>query len=108
MFTHLEDYCDPLNWYPMSKRAHHVIHRRFCNPKPWFTLVAKHYQHGAWFTFLTMDVQDMYRPFDEIYPKGLPTFNERWTDQADKMGLSLKIFENFEVAPLEQILRKCR
>lgn len=73
IFTHLEDYRKPLEWYPMSKRAHYLLHRRFIDPKPWERLVAKHYRKGAWFTLLTMNVADMYRPFDEIYPVGLPS-----------------------------------
>ncbi len=92
MFTHLEDYRDPLNWYPMSKRAHHLLHRRFVEPKPWLKLVAKHYIHGAWFTFLTMDVRDMYRPYCEVYPKGLPKHNETWFEEANHLGLSLNLF----------------
>lgn len=88
MFTHLEDYSRPLHWYPMSKRAHYLLHRRFIDPRPWLRLVARHYVHGAWFTFLTMDVADMYRPFAEVYPDGLPAHNERWAKLAEELCLS--------------------
>lgn len=92
MFTHLEDYGSPLDWYPMSKRAHYLLHRRFIDPNPWLRLVTKHYKHGAWFTLLTMDVRDMARPFCETYPNGLPGPHENWPDAADKMGLSRGFF----------------
>jgi hypothetical protein len=72
MFTHLEDYRRPLDWYPVSKRVHYLLHRRFIDPLPWQRLVKRNYKRGAWFTLLTMDVRDMYKPFDEVYPAGLP------------------------------------
>jgi hypothetical protein len=72
MFTHLEDYRRPLDWYPVSKRVHYLLHRRFIDPLPWQRLVERNYKRGAWFTLLTMDVRDMYKPFDEVYPAGLP------------------------------------
>ena len=88
MFTHLEDYRQPLNWYPMSKRAHTLLHRRFLEPEKWMRLVEKHYVHGAWFTLLTMNVSDMYKPFDEVYPLGLPDHNSLWCDYADVCGVT--------------------
>lgn len=92
MLAHIEDYEKPLNWLPMSKRAHYLLHRRFVDPVSWKRLVAKHYRHGAWFTLLTMNVQDMYKPYGEIYPHGLPGPNELWSDHADKLGISHTCF----------------
>ncbi len=88
IFSHLELYSDPLNWIPMAKRPHYLLHRRFIDPKPWLRLVAKHYRHGAWFTLLTMDVRDMYKSYDEIYPDGLPGPNELWPQYTDELGIS--------------------
>ncbi|MCP4185675.1 MAG: hypothetical protein GY761_20620 [Hyphomicrobiales bacterium] len=93
MLAHLEDYRRPLDWLPMSNRAHNLLHRRFKTPQKWFRLVAKHYVHGAWFTFLTMNVQDMYRPYDEIYPHDLPKLGETWPDLADELGIERGSFE---------------
>ncbi len=86
--THLELYDDPLNWYPMSKRSHHLLHKRFIDPQPWLRLVQKHYRHGAWFTMLSMDVRDMYKSYDEIYPHGLPGPDELWHEYADELGIT--------------------
>ncbi|MDA9009412.1 hypothetical protein N9K16_05580 [Alphaproteobacteria bacterium] len=72
MVTHLEDYTKPLDWYPMSKRAHHLLHRRFVDPDPWLRFVDKHYREGAWFTLLTMEVECMYQRLETIYSEGLP------------------------------------
>ncbi len=88
MFTHLEDYRKPLDWYPLCKRAHYLLHRRFLEPKPWLRLVAKHHKEGAWYTLLTMDVRDMYKSYDEIYPHGLPSAHELWPQYADDLGIS--------------------
>jgi len=87
MFTHLEDYQKPLLWYPMSKRAHTLLHRRFVEPEKWMRFVAKHYVHGAWFTLLTMNVRDMYEPYCKTYPQGLPSAQEVWPDYADECGV---------------------
>ncbi len=92
LFTHLEDYRKPLAWYPMSKRAHTLLHRRFKEPEKWMRFVAKHYVHGAWFTLLTMNVNDMYKAFDETYPEGLPAQDELWTRDADKKEISSTSF----------------
>ncbi len=88
LYLHLENYDEPLNWYPMSKRSHHLLHRRFLEPKPWLRLVAKNYKEGAWYTLLTMDVRDMYKSYDEIYPHGLPSAHELWPPYADELGIS--------------------
>ncbi len=71
----------------MSKYAHTLLHRRFIEPDKWMRFVAKHYVHGAWFTFLTMDVWDMYRPYDDIYPDGLPCAKKTWPEYADAKGI---------------------
>ena len=93
MLAHLEDYRRPLDWLPMSNRAHNLLHRRFKSPQNWKRLVAKHYVHGAWFTFLTMDIRDMYRPYDDIYPDGLPKLGECWPDMAARMAIDRSAFE---------------
>lgn len=72
IFAHLEDYRTPLDILPACKRCHHVLHARFSKPDAWLTIVAEHYRAGAWFTLLTMRPEDMLRPFDDIYPVGLP------------------------------------
>lgn len=87
MFTHLEDYREPLDWYPVSKHVHRLLHRRFLEPERWLRLVIKHYVHGAWFTLLTMDVVDMHRPFDDIYPNGLPSAGDTNEDLANEQGI---------------------
>lgn len=92
MFTHLENYDEPLNWYPMSKRAHYLLHRRFLDPKPWMRLVARNYRHGAWFILLTMNVSEMYEPFKNTYPNGLPEYDQLWPQYADKLGVSQTSF----------------
>jgi hypothetical protein len=63
---------DPWTGTQSSKRVHYLLHRRFIDPLPWQRLVKRNYKRGAWFTLLTMDVRDMYKPFDEVYPAGLP------------------------------------
>ncbi len=88
LFTHLENYDEPLNWYPMSKRSHHLLHRRFLEPKPWLRLVAKNYKEGAWYTLLSMDPRNMYKSYDEIYPHGLPGPNELSPQYKDELGIS--------------------
>lgn len=98
MFAHLEDYRKPLDWYPVSKRAHALLHRRFLEPEKWMRFIAKHYVHGAWFTFLTMDVRDMYRSFDDIYPDGLPLLGETWPEYADELGITHQLFQGFKKA----------
>ena len=93
MLAHLEDYHRPLDWLPMSNSAHNLLHRRFKSPQKWKRLVAKHYVHGAWFTLLTMDIRDMYRPYADTYPDGLPKLDENWPELADKMGINRSTFE---------------
>lgn len=100
MFTHLEDYRNPLAWIPMSKRAHYVLHRRFVDPHSWLRLVAKHYVHGAWFTLLTLNVEDMYRPFDEVYPKGLPGQHELWPNFADELRIESNLYAECNLSEL--------
>jgi hypothetical protein len=88
MFMHLEDYLAPLEFLPVSKSTHAALHGRFRDPARWSRLVARHYVHGAWFTFLTMDEADMRRPFGEIYPLGLPKVGELWPALADRLGVT--------------------
>ena len=102
IFTHLEDYRRPLDWYPMSKRAHYLLHRRFIDPIAWLKLVIRNYEHGAWFTLLTMDVRDMYQPFDQTYPYGLPGAEELWPALADEMGISEQSLSEALQAVLER------
>jgi hypothetical protein len=73
VFAHLENYADPIGGVlPACKRCHHVLHARFTKPDTWLAIVAEHYRAGAWFTLLTMRPEDMRRPFEEVYPMGLP------------------------------------
>lgn len=88
VFLHLEDYGRPLEFYPVGRRAHHLLHQRFTDPLPWNATVQSRYVHGAWFTFLTMNPLDMARPFAEVYPEGLPRAGEVWPALADRLGLT--------------------
>lgn len=92
MFTHLEDYRRPLEWLPVGKRAHRLLHARFVNPRDWFDFVAEHYVHGAWWTMLVMSPVQCARPFDRCYPQGLPMHEERWEAFATAAGLSRDLF----------------
>jgi hypothetical protein len=88
VFMHLEDYTQPLDFYPVGRSAHHLLHQRFTDPLPWMRLVRHYYVHGAWFTLLSMDPADMARPFAEVYPQGLPREGECWPGLADELGLT--------------------
>lgn len=70
---HLEDYAAPLLAYAICRRCHVILHARFTRPKPWLRLVEEN-QRGCvrWFQILTLDPASRWRPFDEIYPFGLP------------------------------------
>lgn len=96
IFSHNEDYDRPLWWHPVSRLTHRIMHARFYEPRKWFDWVGQHYQHGAWFTFLSMNPTLQWpkegRTFYSIYPSGLPTPDERWTDYADQIGLSRDLF----------------
>lgn len=94
MYGHLEDYRRPIDWYSVSKKAHAILHKRFCDPYAWFDLVAANYVHGAWFTFLLMSPKKMYMPFDVIYPEGLPPHGELWPDVADAWGISKAFYQS--------------
>ena len=88
VYMHTEDYGLPLAFYPIARFAHALLHQRFTDPLPWNRLVKKHYVHGAWFTFLTMDPNDMQRAFAQVYPQGLPADGEVWPTLADAIGLT--------------------
>lgn len=88
VYMHTEDYERPLAFYSIARFAHALLHQRFTDPLPWNRLVRKHYVHGAWFTFLTMDPTDMQRRFVEVYPHGLPPEGEAWPTLADAIGLT--------------------
>ena len=93
VFLHLEDYARPLGAIlPVGKWEHYKLHARFTDPIPWQRLVRSHYQHGAWWTFLTMDPSDMLRSFAEVYPRGLPRHGELWPALADELALSPTAF----------------
>lgn len=85
---HLEDYAVPLQFYPVARYAHALLHQRFTDPLAWNRLVRKHYVHGAWFTLLTMDPADMGRRFAEVYPQGLPAEGEVRPAVADALGIT--------------------
>lgn len=103
-FSHLENYSveQCLEWLPVSKLAHRMLHSRFVQPKAWFRFVAKHYRHGAWWTMLSMSPVKMFerraldgtrmQPFWSIYPIGLPRHGEHWEDFATKAGISRDLF----------------
>lgn len=88
VFMHTEDYERPLEFYPLARFAHSLLHQRFTDPLPWNALVRANYAHGAWFTFLTMDPRDMRRSFGQVYPQGLPRAGECWPALADRLGLT--------------------
>lgn len=104
IFTHLENYsldaC--LDWLPVSKLTHRILHARFVNPKAWFRYVAKHYRHGAWWTMLCMSPVKMFvrpapgggimTPYWSVYPIGLPRSGEYWEDYATRAGISRDLF----------------
>lgn len=99
IFAHLEDYGRPVDIdaiYPLSRKVHPALHSRFTKPAWWRGIVRDHYVHGAWFTFLTMEEADMNRPFEQIYPLGIPPCDEVWPDVAEKLGLSLSLFDPSE------------
>jgi len=99
IFMHNEDYNRPLVFHPLCRSAHYALHSRFTDPLRWLKLARKHYRHGAWFTFLTMDPEDMRRPFQTVYPIGLPDEGELWTDVADELHLQAEDFpESFAEA----------
>lgn len=95
IFTHLEDYRNVGDWYPVSKRTHARMHARFTDPRSWFDLVYDHYQHGAWFTFLVMSPTKVLGNwgFDRIYPRGLPKDGEFWATYATACGLERDLFK---------------
>jgi hypothetical protein len=72
IFLHLEDYRRPLDILPCCKSCHAALHARFENPERWFRRRASFERVDAWFMALTMDPASQAKPFDEIYPKGLP------------------------------------
>lgn len=92
VYQHNENYGDHLVFYAVGRFVHSALHARFTEPLSWNRLVRKHYVHGAWFTFLTMDPADMQRPYEEIYPEGLPADGEVWPEMADRLGLSPHAF----------------
>lgn len=93
VFLHLEDYSRPLDAIlPVGRWEHYALHARFTDPVPWQRLVRRTYVHGAWWTFLTMDPTDMFRPLQEVYPCGLPSHGELWPDLADELALSPSAF----------------
>lgn len=72
IFMHLEDYGDPIGGVqPACKRCHYAIHARFWKPRLWLEIVRRHGCPAAWFTGLTMNAADMFRPFSELYPPQL-------------------------------------
>lgn len=71
--AHHEDYRETLLIYPCCRKCHYSLHTRFRHPERWLRRVAEHHRTGAWFTMLSMDVTAMLRPFDEVYPHGLPS-----------------------------------
>jgi hypothetical protein len=72
VWLHDENYGDPLAAYPVCRRCHRILHRRFDDPQPWQALVRAHAQNDSWFALLTMEPDSRYRPYDETYPNGLP------------------------------------
>lgn len=72
VWLHSEDYANPLAVYPVCRRCHRLLHRRFDDPAPWLELVTRHGSSGElWFEQLSMDPMSRYRPFAESYPAGL-------------------------------------
>lgn len=72
VWLHDERYDRPLEAYPICRRCHRLLHRRFDEPEPWLVLVAEHAREGAWFGLLSMDPDSRHRPFAATYPDGLP------------------------------------
>ncbi|MCP5403737.1 MAG: hypothetical protein H6917_15305 [Novosphingobium sp.] len=73
VWLHDENYADPLAAYPVCRRCHRLLHRRFDDPQSWLELVTRHGGDGrTWFEQLTMDPDSRFRPFWETYPDGLP------------------------------------
>lgn len=79
LFLHLEDYRRPLEFYGVCKRDHAALHARFHDPERWLRIAHQHWASGRWFTQLSMDPASQTHPFDETYPRGLPTTHEMWT-----------------------------
>lgn len=42
---------------------------------------------------LTMEVKDMYQPYDVIYPEGLPRYDEHWEGYADRLKITRQTFQ---------------
>ena len=91
-YLHLEDYRDPLHFYPVSKPAHAALHARFRDAARWKKIVHANYVAGAWFTLLSMNTADQAVDFDTLYPEGLPSPGETWTDYAAALGISIETF----------------
>lgn len=73
VWLHDERYDRPLEAYPVCRRCHSVLHRRFEEPQAWAELVAQHARGGQWFELLSIDPACRERPFAETYPDGLPS-----------------------------------
>jgi hypothetical protein len=72
IFSHLEDYRDPLAVLPACKTCHAALHARFRDPERWLRIAERHTRPGAWFLALTLDPASQEAPFDRTYPVGLP------------------------------------
>lgn len=46
VWLHDENYAEPLAAYPICRRCHRILHRRFDHPAPWLALVAEHARGG--------------------------------------------------------------
>ena len=72
VWLHHERYDRPLEAYPVCRRCHRALHRRFEEPDLWTALVAEHTRGGAWFEQLSLDPACRQAPFAETYPASLP------------------------------------
>ena len=71
-FLHTEDYRKPLSIYPCCKPCHAALHARFEDPARWQRVVSAHGQSAGWILALSLDPMSQWRPFDQIYARGLP------------------------------------
>lgn len=68
---HDERYDRPLEAYPVCRRCHGLVHRRFSCPKAWQGILDRHGGRGAWFEKLSLDPACLKQPFEITYPDGL-------------------------------------
>jgi hypothetical protein len=69
---HSENYCRPLDAYPICRGCHVRVHARFRHPDAWRAFINS-LDPAGWVQSLTVDHRSLTRPFDETYPRDLPS-----------------------------------